>query len=219
MPNDFGKKDNQTLIHVAQVLAQAANANPSYGLNTAATTAIVNDATEVAEASLMYVQAEAALRAMSERKANARAALILKLGTTAKSLEADVDVTDEMLRAAALSARPSKGVKPTSLAAPTGLTADGFSDGTLALKWTRTSKTRVGFVVETSADGAAWDYLATTMRTDLKAPRFAPGQPVYVRVTAVNSTLSSPASNVASVYAPTVPLKVVLGGAETAKAA
>ena len=75
-----------------------------------------------------------------------------------------------MLRTAGLAARPAKGVKPTSLLAPTGLTADGFSDGTLLLKWTRTNRVRTGFVVETSADGAVWEYVGTTMRTSFRAP-------------------------------------------------
>ena len=43
------------------------------------------------------------------------------------------------------------------------------------------------------------------MRTSYRAPGFAPGQAVYARVTVVNSALASAPSNVASVYAPTVP--------------
>lgn len=39
---------------------------------------------------------------------------------------------------------------------------------------------------------------------------FAPGVPVYARVTAVYSTLSSPHSNVASVYAPAAPTRPAL---------
>ena len=219
MPNDFGKKDNTALIHVAQTLADVAGGNPAYGLDKEATELIGTEAATLQSLGLQWVQQEAILRGLTDQKAAARAALISKLGMTAKSLEANPGISDAMLRAAALSARPSKGSKPTALAAPTGLTADGFSDSTLALKWTRTNRTRTGFVVETSPDGQSWFYVATTTRAGLSVGGYAPGQPVYVRVTAVNSTLSSPASNVASVYAPSAGLTLVRGGAETAKAA
>ncbi len=197
MPNDFSNQGNTTLIHVAQTLVEVAGKNPNYGLDKAATDLIASEATGLQSLGFQWAQQEAILRGLTEQKAAARAALVAKLGTTAKGLEANLAVTDAMLRAAALFA-------------PTGLTAEGYSDGTLALSWTPQNRTRVSYVVEVSPDGQNWSYRATTQRRTLKAPGFAPGQAVYVRVFAVNSTLGSPASNVASVYAPVAPAAVRL---------
>ena len=205
MPNDFSNKDNTTLVHVGQTLADAADKNPAYGLSPQAAGGIATEATALQNLGLLWVQQEAVLRGLTDQKAATRAALVSRLGMTAKGLEANPAISDAMLRAAGLSARPTKGARPTSLDAPTKLNAEGSTDGVLTLTWTRTNRVRTGFVVETSADGASWDYLATTMRTSLKANGFAPGKAVYARVTAVNSDLSSDPSNVASVYAPTTP--------------
>ena len=208
MPNDFSNKDNSSLILTAGTFVQAAEGDPAYGLPPATYAALTSEADALTNVGLQYAQTEAILKGLTDQKAAARSALVARLGATAKTLEANPAVTDAMLRTAGLAARPAKGVRPTSLDAPANLMAQGFSDGSLALKWIRTNRARTGFVVETSADGLGWTYLGTTMRTTLRAKGFAPGQPVYVRVTAVNSDLCSEPSNVASVYAPASVLEV-----------
>lgn len=75
---------------------------------------------------------------------------------TVKTLEGKLGVTDAMRCAAAFAPKPSRGAWPQALVAPAALVAEGFSDGTLALKWVPQGRTRTTFVVETSADGQAW---------------------------------------------------------------
>ena len=92
-----------------------------------------------------------------------------------------------------------------------GLRADPNANGSVKLKWDRNGNAQTTmFVVETSADGAAWTFLKTTTRCSYLAEGFAPGAAAYFRVTATTSTASSLPSLPVGVYAPAPAAQVQL---------
>lgn len=91
---------------------------------------------------------------------------------------------------------------PSSMNAPTGLSASNPSGQSISLLWTDNASSETGYEIQVSPNGFDdWETAATQGANSSSASVTAPagGMTVYYRVRATSSTLNSPWSSVASV--------------------
>ncbi len=213
--SSFKDKNAETLLalgnNVTTVLGPGAT-NP-YGVPQASVTALLAADAALGAAINAQKAAEIAAKTATAQKAAKRVAVAAALGAIQATADANPAVTNEMLVALGFSPRRG-GAKPQPKvpATVTGLSADPSANGSVKLKWGRNGNAPTTmFVVETSADGAAWTFLKTTTRCSYLAEGFVPGAAAFFRVTATTSVAASLPSLPVAIYAPapaTVQLRV-----------
>jgi hypothetical protein len=94
---------------------------------------------------------------------------------------------------------------PTSVAAPTNLTAAAVSSSQINLSWTDNASNATSYSVERSTDGTTWSQIASlsATSTSYSDTGLASGSTYYYRVRAFDGTISSAYSNQASASTPT----------------
>ena len=205
--NRFTSKSDAALATAANVAAAVLEKNPKYAVpkETAADLGaagsemgtLIDAAKTARDAAAAATLAKASGREATIGALNAEAAIVYSNGTS-----------DADLQALGFSPR-SGGSRPTMPSAALGLTATVLEGGAIRAEWKRNgNRPSAIFQVERSLDaGATWAIVASTTRTKASLTGYAPGVPVWLRVTTTNSVGTSLPSNVAGVYVGETPAR------------
>lgn len=200
MPKFADMNDAQLTAWATNFAGVVGAAPADYGLTAAQVTELENTGEHLQAKMTSRVAAEDAARAAVAAQKAGRAALEPLCTYYNTIIKANPSISDAQKSAAGIDVK--KPPTHTAPAMPTGLTANGFENGTNVLRWERAgNKPSTQFIVECRAAAeTAFEYLGTTTEITYTHTGATPGKQCAYRVKAQRAGEESQYSNVAVVY-------------------
>ena len=198
--NKFTNRSDAAIASTARTAAGILAVTPGYGVPTTVSSALgthgnelldlIDAAKQTRDTAVAATLAKQGGREKALASLNAVAAIVYNNGTPDSALES--------LGFSPRSA-PTRPVQPITVA---GLSLSAGGDGTIRLGWKRSgNRPSAIFQIERSLDeGASWEIVGATSQTKASLAGYAPGVPVWFRVTTTNSVGTSLPSGTVGVY-------------------
>lgn len=200
--NNWSRQSPAVLQTKATQAYTVINANVAgYGVTPGQMTSLNTSKTALATAITDVEAARATLAAKMEAREDAFNSTVSALSSVGVTIYNNAAVTDVMIAQAGYAVYDT-GPTPVVPQQPLDLLVEAFSDGYIKAAWDRNGNpSGVVFNIETREEGSSeWVIAASTTRSRLQLPGFAPGQQVWFRIRATHRDLVSAPSNEFAIY-------------------
>ena len=195
--NTYRSLASPALVPWAENMGTVVGPTPAtYGCTAAQVTTLNNATSDLVSALANLDAAKALYRSAVETKNAAHAATISAIADIAGEVYATETLSSAQIAATGLAVHDD-GPSPSYPQEVTDVVATPYANATVKLQWNRgTNPPGTTFIIEKSTDNVNWTLVQLATRSKATLSNFAPGVPMWFRITAskneVNATPSFP---------------------------